>query len=125
MRCTECARTRSPLSPFDTKRWIADDGIQTLAYGHFRLGQLRSRWHNQQLFTNEAALGPVRQIIDNRRIWLGPLFNNLVDFQRPDRVCCSFSSALKLARLVQISHVDERRKLFFCQSNRSIILCWQ
>ena len=25
------------LSPFDTKRWIADDGIQTLAYGHFRL----------------------------------------------------------------------------------------
>ena len=26
------------LSPFDTKRWIADDGIQTLAYGHFRVG---------------------------------------------------------------------------------------
>ena len=26
------------LSPFDTKRWIADDGIQTLAYGHFRMG---------------------------------------------------------------------------------------
>ena len=25
------------ISPFDTKRWIADDGIQTLAYGHFRL----------------------------------------------------------------------------------------
>ena len=25
------------LSPFDTKRWIADHGIQTLAYGHFRL----------------------------------------------------------------------------------------
>ena len=22
------------LSPFDTKRWIADDGIHTLAYGH-------------------------------------------------------------------------------------------
>ena len=26
------------LSPFDTKRWIADNGIQTLAFGHFRLG---------------------------------------------------------------------------------------
>ena len=26
------------LSSFDTKRWIADDGIQTLAYGHFRRG---------------------------------------------------------------------------------------
>ena len=25
------------ISPFDTKRWIADDGIQTRAYGHFRL----------------------------------------------------------------------------------------
>ena len=25
------------ISPFDTKRWTADDGIQTLAYGHFRL----------------------------------------------------------------------------------------
>ena len=25
------------ISPFDTKRWIADDGVHTLAYGHFRL----------------------------------------------------------------------------------------
>ena len=25
------------ISPFDRKRWIADDGIQTQAYGHFRL----------------------------------------------------------------------------------------
>ena len=24
------------ISPFDKKRWIADDGIQTRAYGHFR-----------------------------------------------------------------------------------------
>ena len=24
------------ISPFDTKRWISDDGIQTQAYGHFR-----------------------------------------------------------------------------------------
>ena len=24
------------ISPFDTKRWIAEDGIHTLAYGHFR-----------------------------------------------------------------------------------------
>ena len=22
------------ISPFDTKRWIADDGVRTLAYGH-------------------------------------------------------------------------------------------
>ena len=25
------------ISPFDTKRWIADGGIHTAAYGHFRL----------------------------------------------------------------------------------------
>ena len=86
-------------------------------------GQLRIRRHNQQLFTNKASFGPVGQIIDNRRIRLGPIFNNLVDFQRPDRVCCCFSPALKLARLIQISHVDERRKLFFGQPNRPGVHC--
>ena len=30
-------KNKISISPFDTKRWIADDGIQTLAYGHFRL----------------------------------------------------------------------------------------
>ena len=25
------------ISPFDTKRWIANDGVNTLAYGHIRL----------------------------------------------------------------------------------------
>ena len=74
--------------------------------------QLSIRRHNQQLFTNKAAFGPVRQIIDNRLIWLCLIFHNLVDFQRPDRVCCSFGSALKFARLIQISHIDERRKFF-------------
>ena len=74
--------------------------------------QLCIRRDNQQLFTNEAVLGPVRQIIDNRLIWLCPIFNNLVDFKSPDRVCCSFSPAFKFARLTQISHSDERRKFF-------------
>ena len=76
--------------------------------------QLSIRRHNQQLFTNEAALGPVRQIIDNRLIWLCLIFNNLIfnNFQRPDRVCCSFSPTLKFSRLIQISHIDERRKFF-------------
>ena len=86
-------------------------------------GQLSIRRHNQQLFANKAALRPVRQIIDNRLIWLGLIFNDLVDFQRPDRVCCSFGSALKLARLIQISHIDERGKFLFGQPNRPVILC--
>ena len=76
--------------------------------------------HNQQLFTNEAALGTVRQIIDNGFIRLGPIFNNLVDFQRHDRMCCSFGTALKFAWLIQISHIDERKKeVFFVHTNRS------
>ena len=74
--------------------------------------QLGIRRHNQQLFTNKAALGPVRQIIYNGLIWLGLIFNDLIDFQRPDRVCCSFGSALKFARLIQIPHIDQRRKFF-------------
>ena len=68
--------------------------------------------HNQQLFANKAALGPVRKITDNRLIWLCLIFNNLVDFQGRDRICCSFGPALKFARLIQISHIDERRKFF-------------
>ena len=28
---------KSSLSPLDTKRWIADDEINTLAYGHYTL----------------------------------------------------------------------------------------
>ena len=75
--------------------------------------QLSIRQHNQQLFANEATLGAVRQIIDNRLIWLGPIFNNLVDFQRPVGICCSFSAAFKFAGLIQIPHMNERRKFFF------------
>ena len=31
-------RTKIALSPFDTKRWLCDDGIHTLAYGHYMCG---------------------------------------------------------------------------------------
>ena len=70
------------------------------------------RRHNQQLFTNKAALGPVRQIIDNRLIRLDGILDNLVDFQIPDRVCSSFCPTFKFTRLIQISHIDQRRKVF-------------
>ena len=60
------------ISPFDTKCWIADDGIQTRAYGH---------------------------------------------------ITSSFGPALKFARLIQISHIDERRKFFFVQCNGPGMLC--
>ena len=29
---------KTTLSPFDSKRWIKDDGIHTLAYGHKDVG---------------------------------------------------------------------------------------
>ena len=69
--------------------------------------QLCIRRHDQQLFTNKAALRAVRQIIDNRLTGLGHIPFNLVDFQRPDRVSGSFSATFKLTRLVKIPNVDE------------------
>ena len=33
--CTELMH-KLCLSPFDTKRWILDDGVNTLALGHWR-----------------------------------------------------------------------------------------
>ena len=57
-------------------------------------------------------LGPVRQKIDDRLIRFGYIYFNLVDFQRPDRVSGSFGPAFKFARLIQISHIDKRRKFF-------------
>ncbi|BFZ23189.1 hypothetical protein BsWGS_26228 [Bradybaena similaris] len=32
---------KTTLSPLDTKKWIAEDGITTLAYGHWRIAQER------------------------------------------------------------------------------------
>ena len=78
------------------------------------------RRHNQQLFMNKAALGAIRQIIDNWLIWFGDISFNLVDFQRPDRVCGSFGPAFKFAGLIQISQIDKRRKFFF----RSVQQAW-
>ena len=111
--CGMCMNKIS-ISPFDTKRWLADDGVRTLAYGTKTSGgrKLCIRRHNQQLFTNKAALGPIRQIIDNRLIRLGHIFYNLVDFQRPYGVCSSFGPDFKFAGLIQISHIDKRRKFF-------------
>ena len=30
------------ISPFDTKRWIVDDGVHTLAYGHRAIRQVEA-----------------------------------------------------------------------------------
>ena len=69
---------------------------------------------------NKAALESVRQIIDNGLISFGYISFNLVDFQRPDRVCGSVGPAFKFTRLIQISHIDKRSKFFF----RSIQKAW-
>ena len=79
--------TRSPYH-----RLIQNAGKQNTASKRWHTGtsggrQLCIRRNNQQFFANEVTLGPVRQIIDNRLISLCRIFNNLVDFQRLDRVC--------------------------------------
>ena len=65
------------------------------------------RRHNQQLFTNKAALWLVRQIIDDSLIRFSNISFNLVDFQRPDRVSGSFGPAFKFARQIQMSYIRD------------------
>ena len=67
----------------------------------------------QQLLANEATLWPVRQIIEDRLIRFAHIFFNLVDFQRPDRVCFSFSPFFKFTGLIQISYIDKREECLF------------
>ena len=45
----------------------------------------------------------------------------MVHLQRPDQICGSFPSALKLAGLVEIAHYRHEGELFFAQANRSLI----
>ena len=63
-----------------------------------------------------------RQIIDDRLIWFSHSSFNIVDFQRPDRVCSSFSPAFEFTGLIQISYIDEWEELFFFRAKRSGIL---
>jgi len=41
---------------------------------------------NEQLFTNETALGTVVQIVENGLLWFGKRSFNAVNIQRPNRV---------------------------------------
>ena len=36
-------QTRTALTAFDTKRWICDDNIRTLAHGHFKINELENK----------------------------------------------------------------------------------
>jgi len=103
---------KTSISPFDTRRWIAGDGVHTLAQrtGTERSGrrELCIRRHNQKLFTNKVALRTGRQIIDNRLARFGDVSLDLVNFQGPDRIIGSFGAAFKFAGLIQISHIDKR-----------------
>ena len=106
------------LSAYYDKRWVLSRWYSHRADRVSHGRQLSIRRHNQKLFANKATLGPVRQIINNRLIRFCHIFDNLVDFQRPDWICRSFGSALKFTRLIQIPHMDERWKSFFVHTNR-------
>ena len=64
------------LSPFDSKRWIFDDGVHTLAYGHKDIN--RQCWrviaHDEQLVTNKSTPGPIIQVVKNGHVRLGDNF---------------------------------------------------
>ena len=62
---------------------------------------------NEQLFTNEAALGTIAQIVENRLLWFGKRPFNAVNIQRPNRVGGPFFTTFKLARLVKVTNMDK------------------
>ena len=67
---------------------------------------------NQQLFTNEAPLGAVAEILDNGGAGFDNRPFNVVDFQRPNGVRGSFSPAFQLAGLVEIANVGKGGELY-------------
>ena len=62
---------------------------------------------NEQLFTNEAALGTIAQIVENGLLRFGERSFNAVNIQRPNRVGGPFCTDFKLARLVEMTNLDK------------------
>ena len=75
---------------------------------------------NEQFLMHEAALGTVAQIVENGLIRFGKRSFNTVNFQRPDWVCGSFYTALKLPGLVEITNLDKRGENFFRFSQQAL-----
>ena len=109
------------LSPFDSKRYITENGIDTHAYG-YRLTdeeyvmevldwKKRARDHNQQLRTNEASFWPILYIIQYRFTWFGNRFFDVVDGD-PDGISCTFATAFQLTPLAKITHVNKTGNFF-------------
>ena len=121
------------LSPFDSKRYITENGIDTHAYG-YRLPDeeleeyvmelldwnKRVRGHNQQLLTNEASFWPIQYIKQYRSTWFGNRFFDVVDGD-PDGISCTFATAFQLTPLVKITHVNKSGKFFSVHSDRSVV----
>ena len=66
---------------------------------------------------------PIAQIVNNRGSGFGNRTLNVVDFQGPNGVRGSFSSAFLLAGLVEIANVGKGGELFFPLSHRSRVFC--
>ena len=75
-----CMWNKVSLSPFDSKRWIFDDGVHTLAYGHKDINRQRWRVIAQYLAARRAARhrkptpGPIIQVVKNGHVKLGDNF---------------------------------------------------
>ena len=101
------------LSPFDSKWYIAQNGIDTFAYGYrltdeelheYVMELLKEEQigrHNQQQVTDKASFGPILQIIQYRFKRFGDRFFNVVHVEWPNRISCMFVPAFQLNRLVR------------------------
>lgn len=75
--------------------------------------KFRLKGYNQQLLTYEASFGSILQIIQYRFTGVGNRLLNVVDFQRPDWICGSFSSTFQLTWLVKKPYVHIGWEFFF------------
>lgn len=118
------------LIPFDSKRYITENGIDAHAYG-YRLTdeeyvmelldwKKRVRGHNQQLLTNEASFWPILYIIQYRFTWFGNRFFDVVGGD-PDGISCTFATAFQLTPLVKITHENKGGNSFSVHSDRSVV----
>ena len=128
------------LSPFDSKSWIAENRVDTLAQTPFRLALLR--WmrtltncsalenpirrklsvgrHYEEFLPDKTTRRAVLQVIQQGLVGLGHRASQPAHLKRPYRVSRAAPTALQLAGLVQIANTNTWREPLLLETNRAV-----
>ena len=131
------------LSPFDSKRWIAENGVDIWPMGTktpFQLALLRWMltlmncsalenpirrklsvgWHYEEFLPDKTTWRAILQVIQHGIVGLGHRAPQPANLKRPYRVSHAVPTALQLARLVQIANTNTWRELLLLETNRAV-----